>query len=106
MRRIRKTLIMAAVGLLASSALPAAVPSGEGWQQLETENFIVFSNLDAEATKEIGLDLERLKGVLGVIFPRAKLAFAPGWHFPHVSGMFATLTIEAGSSSDRMSCTP
>jgi len=50
----------------------SAVPSGAGWQQLETENFIVFSNLEAAATQEIGLDLERLQAVLEEIFPRAE----------------------------------
>jgi hypothetical protein len=51
-----------AIALLVSFlALPlaAAVPSGDGWKQLESENFIVFSNLDDAATQEIGLDLER-----------------------------------------------
>jgi tetratricopeptide (TPR) repeat protein len=48
------------------------MPSGDGWQQMETENFIVFSNLDEAATKEIGLDLERLQAVLEEIFPRAE----------------------------------
>ena len=49
----------------------AAVPSGKGWQQLESENFIVFSNLDDAAAQEIGLDLERLRAILEEIFPNA-----------------------------------
>lgn len=49
----------------------ASVPSGDGWKQLESENFIVFSNLDDSATQEIGLDLERLRAVLEEIFPNA-----------------------------------
>ena len=57
-----------------ASLAPAstAVPSGEGWQQIESENFVVFSNLDGAATQEIGLDLERLRAVLEEIFPRAE----------------------------------
>jgi tetratricopeptide (TPR) repeat protein len=55
---------------LAGQASPA-VPSGQGWQQLESENFTVFSNLDDAATKEIGLDLERLRAILEEIFPNA-----------------------------------
>ena len=50
----------------------SAVPSGEGWQELETDNFIIFSNLDEAATTEVGLDLERLQAVLEEIFPRAE----------------------------------
>jgi tetratricopeptide (TPR) repeat protein len=49
----------------------ASVPSGDGWKQLESENFIVFSNLTDAATQEIGLDLERLRAVLEEIFPNA-----------------------------------
>ncbi|MGB6642908.1 MAG: hypothetical protein WBG67_19225, partial [Thermoanaerobaculia bacterium] len=49
----------------------ASVPSGDGWKQLESENFIVFSNLPDAATQEIGLDLERLRAVLEEIFPNA-----------------------------------
>jgi tetratricopeptide (TPR) repeat protein len=62
-----------AVSICASLApASAAVPSGEGWQQIESENFVVFSNLDGAATQEIGLDLERLRAVLEEIFPRAE----------------------------------
>jgi tetratricopeptide (TPR) repeat protein len=50
----------------------AVVPSGDGWRQLQTENFIIFSNLNEAATKEVGLDLERLQAVLEEIFPRAE----------------------------------
>ena len=59
--------------LLCPATLSASspVPSGEGWQQLESENFTVFSNLDDAATKEIGLDLERLRAILEEIFPNA-----------------------------------
>ena len=59
--------------VLSTLAAPAlsAVPSGQGWQQLESENFTVFSNLDDAATKEIGLDLERLRAILEEIFPNA-----------------------------------
>ncbi len=62
-----------AVSICASLApASAAVPSGEGWQQIESENFVVFSNLDGAATQEIGLDLERLRAVLEEIFPGAE----------------------------------
>lgn len=69
---IRKLVILALALSFPPRVAPAAVPSGEGWQQMETENFIVFSDLDAAATREIGLDLERLQGILAVIFPRAE----------------------------------
>ncbi len=50
----------------------AEIPSGEGWKRLQTENFIILSNLEDAATKEIGLDLERLRAVLGELFPNAE----------------------------------
>jgi tetratricopeptide (TPR) repeat protein len=71
MKRI-STLMLALVAWTVAAASPAAVPSGAGWQQLETDNFIIFSNLNEAATKEVGLDLERLQAVLEEIFPRAE----------------------------------
>ena len=58
--------------LVWSAPSPAAAPPGDGWQELDTANFIIFSNLNEGATKEIGLDLERLQAVLEEIFPRAE----------------------------------
>ncbi len=69
---IRQRLLLTLVLSVLPAVALSAVPSGEGWQQMQTENFIVFSNLDGAATQEIGLDLERLQGVLEVIFPRAE----------------------------------
>ena len=63
-------LVLSALAMAAPS--PATIPSGAGWRQLETANFIIFGNLNEEATKEIGLDLERLQAVLEEIFPRAE----------------------------------
>ncbi len=40
------------------------------------------------------------------IFPWAKRAPAPGWHFPHVATRFSLLTLEAGSEEGRMSWEP
>jgi len=70
---IRSTALCLTI-LVATLVAPviSAVPSGQGWQQLESENFTVFSNLEDAATKEIGLDLERLQAVLEEIFPRAE----------------------------------
>ncbi|MGB5296738.1 MAG: hypothetical protein WBP34_17490 [Thermoanaerobaculia bacterium] len=65
-------LMLALVVWAVAIPSPAAVPSGAGWQQLETDNFIIFSNLNEAATKEVGLDLERLQAVLEEIFPRAE----------------------------------
>lgn len=67
-------LIALCLILLLSTAIApvsAEVSSGNGWQQIESENFIVFSNLEDAATKEIGLDLERLRATLEGIFPNA-----------------------------------
>jgi len=74
MSSMRRVFSIGCTSLLTTLATPviSAVPSGNGWQQLETENFIVFSNLNEAATKEIGLDLERLQAVLEEIFPRAE----------------------------------
>lgn len=70
---LRPTLInLLLLGSMLTLAAAATVPSGEGWQRLETASFIVFSNLDETATKEIGLDLERLQAVLAEIFPRVE----------------------------------
>ena len=71
MKRI-STLMLALVVWAVAIPSPAAVPSGAGWEQAETDNFIIFSNLNEAATKEIGLDLERLQAVLEEIFPRAE----------------------------------
>lgn len=67
---MRRVISLGFTFLLATPVI-SALPTGDGWQQLETENFIVFSNLDGTATQEIGLDLERLQAVLEEIFPRA-----------------------------------
>ena len=75
---ISKRVWCAAIGVVSVWAInswpsaAATVPSGEGWKELESENFIVFSNLDDAATQEIGLDLERLRAVLEEIFPNAE----------------------------------
>ena len=71
MKRI-SILMLALAAWTVAAPSPAAVPSGAGWQQLETENFVIFSNLNEAATKEVGLDLERLQAVLEEIFPRAE----------------------------------
>ena len=71
MKRI-STLMLALVAWAVAIPSPAAIPSGAGWEQVETDNFIIFSNLNEAATKEIGLDLERLQAVLEEIFPRAE----------------------------------
>ena len=65
-------LMLALVAWTVAAPSPATVASGAGWRQLETANFIIFSNLNETATKEIGLDLERLQAVLEEIFPRAE----------------------------------
>ena len=71
MNRILTLAVVLAAWMVADPS-PAQVPSGTGWRQLETANFILFSNLNESATKEIGLDLERLQAVLEEIFPRAE----------------------------------
>jgi tetratricopeptide (TPR) repeat protein len=65
-------LMLALVAWAVAIPSPAAIPSGAGWEQVETDNFIIFSNLNEAATKEVGLDLERLQAVLEEIFPRAE----------------------------------
>ncbi len=71
MSSMRRVISLGFTFLLATPVI-SALPTGDGWQEMETENFIVFSNLDDSATKEIGLDLERLQAVLEEIFPRAE----------------------------------
>jgi hypothetical protein len=109
-----------AVLVLSITASPwavASVPSGDGWKQLESENFIVFSNLTDTATQEIGLDLERLGAVLEEIFPNATFespldtliyifrdreSFEPyalpggqsGYFAPHKHANFAAVVVE------------
>ena len=56
MNRILTLAVVLAAWMVADPS-PAQVPSGTGWRQLETANFILFSNLNESATKEIGLDL-------------------------------------------------
>ncbi len=68
---ITRLAFATALLLIITTPLLAQIPSGEGWRELESENFIVFSNLDQAAAAEIGLDLERLRAVLEVIFPDA-----------------------------------
>jgi tetratricopeptide (TPR) repeat protein len=109
--RIAATL---AVVALCASVAGAAVPSGEGWSRLETENFALFSNLDRAEAERIGLDLERLRAALGELFPRAsfdaplptflyvfgdRVSFAPyalgddepGYLAPHAHANFAAV---------------
>jgi len=71
MSSMRRVISLGFTFLLATPVI-SALPTGDGWRQLETENFIVFSNLNEAATQEIGLDLERLQAVLEEIFPRAE----------------------------------
>lgn len=96
-----------------------AASSGEGWGRLETAHFTFLSNLDAKATHEIGNDLERLRGALTELFPRASFespkptlmylfadqaSFAPyslgggepGFFAPHAHANFAAVV---GSSA-------
>ncbi|TNF71457.1 MAG: hypothetical protein EP299_11780, partial [Acidobacteria bacterium] len=119
MRPISIPILLVAAWTVATP-IRAEVPSGAGWQQLETANFTVFSNLDDAATTEIGLDLERLRAVLGEIFPRAEFdspldtllylfadreSFAPyalpggqsGYFAPHKHANFAAVV---GSTPD------
>ena len=57
MSSMRRVISLGFTFLLATPVI-SALPTGDGWQEMETENFIVFSNLDDSATKEIGLDLD------------------------------------------------
>lgn len=67
-----------AVSLLAASGLPdsaAALPrSGESWIQLRTPHFTFFSNGSERATRNIALDLERLRSSLSQLNPGLALA--------------------------------
>jgi tetratricopeptide (TPR) repeat protein len=117
-RRLRLASLLPLLWFCASPS-PAALSSGEGWRQLDTENFTLLSNLDPAATREVGLDLERLRSALTELFPRASFdspkptlmyvfadqaSFAPfslgggepGFFAPHAHANFAAVV---GSSA-------
>jgi len=67
-----RSIVTAGLVLFWATALPMfAAPSGEGWSQLETENFILISQVDEGSTRTVGADLERLRFALEQIFDQA-----------------------------------
>lgn len=52
---------------LAWPALGAELPSLQGWIEVRTENFVLYSNASPGKTKKLAIDLERFREVLGLI---------------------------------------
>lgn len=118
-----RSIVTAGLVLFWATALPMfAAPSGEGWSQLETENFILISQVDEGSTRTIGADLERLRFALEQIFDQAAFgsplstflyvfrdqgSFAPyslgggepGYFVPHIHANFAVVVGGAGEGA-------
>lgn len=79
-RRGISWVLIAFLVAIAGTTPAAALPRQEGWFQLRTPHFTLFSNASERTARGIGLDLERLRSSLSQLNPGLELnAPVPTW---------------------------